>query len=242
MGKRKYSLEQFKLAVEQSYSVAGALKKLGLAPKGGNYGVFHRYKELYNVDTSHFTGQGHLKGKTHNYTTKPLEEILVEGNYYQSHALRLRLIREGIKEHKCECCGLSEWMGQPISLELDHIDGNNKNNKLENLRVLCPNCHAQTLTYRGRNKKRNNSQTQKNKTQRTRIKKKYYCSSCGIQLSGKYKTGLCLSCYKKNLRKVERPSIEILLKEINESSYCAVARKYGVSDNCIRKWIKNHKK
>lgn len=235
---RKYTLEEFKLAVEQSYSVAQVLTKLGLAPKGGNYGVFHRYKKQHNIDTSHFTGQGHLKGKTHNYTTKPLEEILVEESDYNSHKLRLRLIGEGIKEHKCECCRLSEWMGQPISLELDHIDGDNKNNKLDNLRVLCPNCHAQTPTYRGKNKKRNNSQTQKNRKKRIRIKKKYYCSSCGIQLSGKYKTGLCLSCHRKNSRKVERPSIEILLKEVGESSYCAVARKYGVSDNCIRNWIK----
>jgi Zn finger protein HypA/HybF involved in hydrogenase expression len=151
---RKYTLEEFKLAVEQSYSVAQVLTKLGLAPKGGNYGVFHRYKKQHNIDTSHFTGQGHLKGKTHNYTTKPLEEILVEESDYNSHKLRLRLIGEGIKEHKCECCRLSEWMGQPISLELDHIDGDNKNNKLDNLRVLCPNCHAQTPTYRGKNKKK----------------------------------------------------------------------------------------
>ena len=72
---------------------------------------------------------------------------------YQSNKLRVRLIESEIKDSKCEVCGLSEWLGFPIRLELDHIDGNMYNHKLENLRILCPNCHSQTETYRGKNKK-----------------------------------------------------------------------------------------
>lgn len=236
--RHSYSIEQFKKAVEESYSIAQALTKLGLAPRGGNYRVFKKFEKLYNVDTSHFTGQGHLKGKSHNCKLIPLSEILVKDCEYSSNKLRKRLITEGLKKHRCECCELNEWLGEPIPLELDHIDGDHYNNQLENLKVLCPNCHAKTPTYRGKNKKRKDSQTSKNRTQIAKNKKIYNCSSCGIQLKGKCKTGLCTACYSKTQRKVERPPKEQLLKEIQQSSYVAVARKYGVTDNAIRKWLK----
>jgi hypothetical protein len=82
-----------------------------------------------------------------------LSEIL-EGMhpYYQTFKLRNRLIKEGIKENKCEICGISEWNNKAINCQLDHIDGNNSNHRLENLRLICPNCHSQTDTYCGKNK------------------------------------------------------------------------------------------
>lgn len=82
-----------------------------------------------------------------------LNEIL-EGKhpYYQTFKLHNRLLREGVKEHKCEICGNTEWNGKPIPLQLDHIDGNSHNHILTNLRLICPNCHAQTETYCGKNK------------------------------------------------------------------------------------------
>lgn len=234
-----YSIEEFKKAVEESYSIAQALIKLGLSPRGGNYRVFKRFEKLYNIDTSHFTGQGHLKGKSHKFNIKPLSEILVKDCEYSSNKLRKRLIEEGLKEHRCESCKLTEWMGELIPLELDHIDGDHYNNQIENLKILCPNCHAKTPTYRGKNKRNKNSQTLKNKNQIERTKKVYRCSSCDTQLKGKCKTGLCSSCYSKSQRKVERPSKEHLLKEIQQSSYLAIGKKYGVSDNAIRKWLKS---
>jgi hypothetical protein len=236
--RHSYTIEEFKRAVEESYSIAQALTKLGLSPRGGNYRVFKKFQKLYNIDTSHFTGQGHMKGKTHNYSTIPLSEILVKDYEYSSHKLRKRLISEGLKEHKCECCKLSEWLEEPIPLELDHIDGDHYNNTLENLKILCPNCHAKTPTYRGKNKKNKNSQTLKNKVERIRTKKVHNCSCCGTVLKKKCKTGLCSICYSKSQRKVERPSKEQLIEEIKESSYLAVGRKYGVSDNAIRKWLR----
>ena len=235
--KHSYSVEEFKKAVEESFSIAQTLTKLGLSPRGGNYRVFDRFKKLYNVDTSHFTGQGHMKGKSNNFRTIPLNELLVKNYEYSSNKLRKRLISEGIKEHKCECCGLKEWLNEPIPLELDHVDGDHYNNTIENLKILCPNCHAKTPTYRGKNKRNKNSETIKTKKERIRTKKIYNCSSCGVKLKTKCKTGLCNSCHSKSQRKVERPSKEQLLKEIQESSYLAVGRKYGVSDNAIRKWI-----
>ena len=236
--KHSYTIEEFKNAVQGSYSIAQALTKLGVSPKGGNYRVFKKFEKLYAIDTSHFTGQGHLKGKTHNFNTIPLDEILVKDYEYSSNKLRKRLISEGIKEYKCECCGLNEWLGEPIPLELDHIDGDHYNNILENLKILCPNCHAKTPTYRGKNKKSKKSETIRTKTERIRTKKVYNCLSCNTELSGKCKTNLCVSCYSKSQRRVERPPIEQLLREVQESSYVAVGKKYGVSDNTIRKWLK----
>lgn len=81
-----------------------------------------------------------------------LQDIF-DGKYktYQSHKLKLRLLREGIKLHKCEHCGLTEWLEQTIPLELHHVDGNRYNNSLKNLKLLCPNCHALTDNYRAKN-------------------------------------------------------------------------------------------
>ena len=174
--RHSYSIEEFKKAVEESYSIAQALTKLGLSPRGGNYRVFKKFEKLYGIDTSHFTGQGHLKGKTHKFNTTPLSEILVKDYEYNSNKLRKRLIIEGLKNHRCECCELSEWLGEPIPLELDHIDGDHYNNQFENLKILCPNCHAKTPTYRGKNKRNKNSQTLKNRTQITKTQKIYNCS------------------------------------------------------------------
>ena len=85
----------------------------------------------------------------------PLEEIL-EGKHpqYQSNKLRTRLIEEGYKSKRCECCGNTQWLGKPISLEVDHINGISADHRIENLKILCPNCHAQTDTYRGKNIKK----------------------------------------------------------------------------------------
>jgi Zn finger protein HypA/HybF involved in hydrogenase expression len=151
--KFKYTEEQLRLAIESSGSIRQVLSKLGLKEAGGNYETTKRRIFKLNIDTSHFHGQAHLKGKTHDYTKKPIEFYLTKNSHHQSYKLKLRLITEGIKTHKCECCGIIEWRGQPTPIELDHINGNHTDNRLENLRLLCPNCHAQTDTYRGKNKK-----------------------------------------------------------------------------------------
>ena len=84
---------------------------------------------------------------------KPIDEILINGSTYQSFKLKRRLLKEGLTQHICENCSLTEWQGHPIPLELHHINGINIDNRLENLILLCPNCHALTDSYRGKNKK-----------------------------------------------------------------------------------------
>ena len=133
--------------------------------------------------------------------------------------------KEKIKERKCESCGLTEWKGEEIPLELHHIDGNHFNNDLDNLQLLCPNCHSLTDTYCGR----------KNKTE-------HKCKECGKDISRWSNSGLCSDCTKKKQRKVERPSLEELERLLSNNSYVAVGKMFNVSDNTIRKWIKNYKK
>lgn len=152
--KIKYTDDQFIDAVMNSQSYRQALMKLGLKEAGGNYSVLKKRIESMGLDISHMTGKSHLKGKTHNYNKKPIDYYLTENSHHQSHKLKNRLIKEGIKNHKCENCGITEWNNLPTPLELDHINGINTDNRLQNLRIICPNCHAQTETYRGKNKKK----------------------------------------------------------------------------------------
>jgi len=89
--------------------------------------------------------------RDYTYPTKSLKELLAKKTHWQSNKLRQRLLQDGVKSKLCESCKLFVWNDQPIPLELDHIDGDKTNNELNNLRMLCPNCHAQTDHYRGRN-------------------------------------------------------------------------------------------
>mgnify|MGYP006157678495 FL=1 len=120
------------------------------ADLGMHFNTFKKHATRLGVYNPNRAGKG--INKKHNGSKIELTSIL-EGNHpsYQTNKLRIRLIKEGIKSHECECCGVTKWLDNPISLELDHIDGNRNNHKLSNLRILCPNCHSQTSTYRGKN-------------------------------------------------------------------------------------------
>ena len=151
----KRTKTDYENAAMTSQSIAGLWRYFGLKPCGGNYKIIHKAIKEYDLDISHFTGQGwntdlHFKPAE----AKPIEDILVADSNYQSYKLKRRLIQEGLKDNICERCRLSEWQGAPIPLELHHINGNNRDNRLENLALLCPNCHALTESYRGKNKSR----------------------------------------------------------------------------------------
>lgn len=154
MSKRKWTDEQFIEAVASSLSYAEVIRKIGLKPAGSNYDTVKRKISELNLDTTHMTGQAWNKGDKYRpiKPARPLSEVLVEhSTWVNTNNLRKRLLKEGIKKPVCECCGRSEWMGKPIALELHHINGIKDDLRIENLMILCPNCHAFTDNYRGRN-------------------------------------------------------------------------------------------
>lgn len=148
--------QEFIEVVKTSSSIRQSLQKLKLKPTGGNYETAKRRIKKLNLDTSHFTGKAWNKGKAFSRQKRSLEFYLQNNcpKIIKSNQLRVRLIKEGFKQHVCEACSRSEWNGKPIPLELHHRDGNNKNNELSNLELLCPNCHSQTETYGVKNIKR----------------------------------------------------------------------------------------
>jgi len=155
MRKCRYTKETLIKIVKESYSVRMVLNKLNVRTCGGNYKTLRNKCEEWDIDTSHFTGAAWNQGERYRKVLEPtpLDIILVKNSSYTSSThLKYRLIREGLKEYKCEECSLITWRGKIIPLELDHINGCTRDNRLENLRILCPNCHSQTSTYRNKNK------------------------------------------------------------------------------------------
>lgn len=148
---KDYTEEEFRTAVAASTSISQVRFKLD--PTGRfRYHHFYYYSHKYKVDTSHFTGQGWNKNQT--YIIRPMEDYFSNECPINAYALKNKMLKLNLIERICSCCNLTVWQDKLIPLELDHIDGNKFNNAFENLRLLCPNCHAQTPNYRGKNKTR----------------------------------------------------------------------------------------
>lgn len=210
--KEKYSKENIESAVLKSSSIKEALKNLNLRAAGGNYKVFHKYVSLYKIDITHFEDRIKIYQKTLAISNikrkKELKEITVENSNYCRTHLKERLYKEGLKKRECEECGQDEnWRGKKISLILDHKNGIHNDHRMENLRILCPNCNSTLETHAGKNNR-------KQKNEKTTIRK----------------------------RKIDRPSLKQLQEEVSKNGYSATGRKYGVSDNAIRKWINSYGK
>ena len=141
----RYDKTSLEVAVKDSISFSEVLKKLGRKPVGSLITNVKITCQRHGIDTSHLLGQAHTRGKilTERQTTP--DEILVEGTSLnrrtETHKLRRSLIAIGVP-HVCNVCGIDEWLGSPLILEIDHIDGQYWNNKRDNLQFLCPNCHA----------------------------------------------------------------------------------------------------
>jgi len=211
------------------------LRFLGYEPKGSNYRTLQRWAYKWTISTSHFDpNAGRLAAIRRRQ--RPLEEVLVEHSTYPRGHLKRRLLAAGLKRPTCELCGQGElWNGTPMSMILDHINGIANDHRLANLRILCPNCAATLETHCGRNLPR----------ERTcpgcgqpfvpgNIRHRYCSQQCwGVVAAKRYR-----GVPKPQTRKVDRPSHEQLKADLESMSLVAAGRKYGVSDNAVRKWLR----
>ncbi len=151
---RKWTIQQMGKAIRDNTSYGGVLRHLGMREAGGNYQTIRNFAEKHKISLDHFKGKGWSKGETAKNAI-PLKSLLVKNCYYPTNKLKKRLFKAGLLENKCSICGLEpKWNGETLILEMDHKNGDHCDNRLRNLRVVCPNCHSQTPTFRGRNIKR----------------------------------------------------------------------------------------
>ena len=153
MKKVSYTKELLEEKIKDCYSLCELCRRLGLKPVGGNINSVKRKLDEFNVDYSHFTGMNwNVNPNNPVYRGKFLPNLCEHSSLRSSH-VKEQLLRMGLKENKCECCGLTEWQGKPLVCELHHINGDSSDNRIENLIILCPNCHSQTENFRSRNRK-----------------------------------------------------------------------------------------
>jgi hypothetical protein len=220
-------------------SWAEALRKLGMCHTGGAHAVLKKYAALWGIPTQHFDPYAAVRA-SRGTRRKPLNEILVEQSTFCRNHLKERLYEAGLKRPICELCGQGElWRGRRIGMILDHVNGVSNDHRLENLRIVCPNCAAALDTHcaRGRRLTRavqpclhcGSTFQPKSRTQR-------YCSrECGTRWD---RTGIP----RPSARRVDRPPYAQLLRETRAIGFEATGRRYGVSGNAIRKWIRAYER
>lgn len=204
--------------VEESGTIKEILEKLNLKITKDNYKKLYKELDEYNIDYSEILNNS-TRGCIKKYS---IEDILVENSTYTGSRLKNRLIKEGLKQNICELCGQKPFHnGKELILQLHHINGNHQDNRLENLQILCPNCHSQTDNYAKRNIK----------------KKQYFCKKCGAEISKGAQ--FCKKCLGEEHRKTNRPSKEELFELIKTLPFTEIGKMYGVTDNAVRKWCKS---
>jgi hypothetical protein len=183
MAKRRWNDADLVSAVASNTTMSGVLRAMGLLVAGGSFRIVWAHIRRLGLDTSHWTGRANnVEGLLRVNKPKPLSEVLRVDNLTNSASLKRRLLRDGLLKNECsECRNGSLWNGRELVLELDHVNGDHADNRLENLRILCPNCHSQTPTAGS-----------KNRRGRWVLHK---CCECGKPLKRKMVSGMCRDCF-----------------------------------------------
>lgn len=253
--------EELQNLFDTSYSYADILRKIGLFGSCNNR-TLKRIEKEYNINVDQFSiNHKRFMSEIGKRSAKryDLESKLTKNSIINSHKLKNKLIEAGYKKAECEICGLSTWLDKPIKLHLHHKDGDHTNNTLENLQILCPNCHSMTDNYGVYNSNiykkhiadKENKKTTKikykitNTTKQTKKKKtpqkKELCPVCKTNMKDVH-SSTCLSCsYKSRMKDLSEIVERDILKDlIRNTPFLQIAKKYDVSDNTIRKWCKKY--
>ncbi len=234
-----FSFEEASRAIDRSLCWSDSLRQLGYRPVGHNIRTLKKYACLWGISVAHFD-PNEVRRRASKRKAITLDELLVENSDCSRSYVKKRLFEAGLKDKHCEVCGQDElWHGRTMSLILDHVNGVSDDNRLENLRIVCPNCAATLETHCGR----------KNLHPFTPVD----CLHCGGRFTPKtgtqrYCSRACGSRWDRagikrpGARKVERPSHLGLVRNVEELGYRAVGRKYGVSDNAVRKWLREYER
>jgi hypothetical protein len=218
---------------------ADLTRRLGYATRGSNYRTVQRWAAKWGISSAYFDPNA---GRTRaaRARQKALAEVMVEQSPYSRAQLKQRLLAEGLKQPICELCGQGEkWRGRRMSLVLDHINGVSNDHRLENLRIVCPNCAATLDTHCGRNLPRERScATCGEVFAPAHIRHRYCSTAC----SGLGRGELLRGVARPERRKVERPSYAQLQADRETLSMLTLGRKYGVCDNAVRKWLRAYER
>lgn len=234
----KFTEEEARAAIAGSLTWSDALRRLGLRAAGGNHRTLKRWAAAWRISTDHFDPNV-VRRRTLGQAPMPLEAMLVEHSPYARQTVKKRLLAAGIKAPTCELCGRGEtWRGRRMAMILDHINGVADDHRLENLQIVCPNCAATLETHCGRHNRRTPAELTCPTCERAfapRNPRQRYCSqACAHQ--GRYAVPQIAQ------RRVPRPPYAQLVREVHALGWCAVGRRYGVSDNAVRKWVRQYER